>query len=458
MVLMGGAILDRKLEIQYIELDKLTGWNKNPRINDEAAQKLAKLITEHGFLDPIIATPDYIIRAGHTRAKAAKLKGMEKVPVIFVEFESEKHAEAFSIADNKAGEYADWDFNKLVNILLEMDTGEFDMDLTGFTVGEIEDLVNEYGDQEVKEEEDFNLDEELAAVENPISQAGDIWLLGTHRIMCGDATSLDAVTKLMGAEQADMIFTDPPYNVDYVGKTKDKLKISNDKFNDDNNFKKFLTDAFSNVCEIAKLGAPIYIFHADSEGINFRLAMKEAGWNQTQTLIWVKNTMVMGRQDYQWKHEPILYGWKPGAAHKWYGFRDKVTVTEDEPDFDTLKKSELKEKCLELLAELQTTVIRENKPSRSELHPTMKPLPLIRQYLQNSSRRKDIIVDTFIGSGSTLIAGEQMERTVYGMEVDTIYCDVIINRYIKFKEGSTAGVRLLRNGIETHYNDIDKKE
>jgi DNA modification methylase len=453
MELMGGVMLERKLDITYIKLDLLTGWKKNPRINDEAAQKLVKLISEHGFIDPIIASPDNIIRAGHTRAKAAHLMGMEYVPVIYVKFKSEKQAEAFSISDNKAGEYAEWDFNKLVNILLEMDTGEFDMDLTGFTTDEIENLITEYGDQEVKDEEDFNLDEELAAVENPISQAGDIWLLGKHKVMCGDATSLEAITKLMGEEQADMIFTDPPYNVDYEG--TDGQKIINDK-QSDLNFKKFLTDAFNNVFAISKVGAPIYIFHADSEGINFREAMKEAGWNQTQTLIWVKNALVMGRQDYQWKHEPILYGWKPGAAHKWYGFRDKTTVYEDEPDIDSLKKSELKVLCLELLQELQTTVIREDKPRKNDLHPTMKPLPLIRQYLQNSSRRKEIIVDTFLGSGSTLIAGEQLERTVYGMEMDTKYCDVIINRYIKFREGSTAGVRLLRNGIETHYNDVEK--
>jgi DNA modification methylase len=446
--------LERKLEIQYVELDKLFGWDKNPRINDDAAAKLANLITEHGFIDPIIATPDYIIRAGHTRAKAAKLKGMEKVPVIFVEFESENHAQAFSIADNKAGEYSNWDFNKLVNILLEMDTGDFDMELTGFNIDEIENLITEYGDQEVKEEEDFNVEEELAAIENPISQAGDIWILGKHRIMCGDATSSESVNKLMGIEQADMIFTDPPYNVDYEG--TDGQKIINDK-QSDYNFRKFLTDAFINIFDISKVGAPIYIFHADSEGINFRLAMKEAGWNQTQTLIWVKNALVMGRQDYQWKHEPILYGWKPGAAHKWFGFRDKTTVQEEENNFDSLKKSELKELCLQLLQELQTTVIREDKPRKNDLHPTMKPLPLIRQYLENSSRRNDNIVDTFIGSGSVLIAGEQLDRTVYGMEMDTKYCDVIVNRYIKFKENSTAGVRLLRNAIETHYEDLDKK-
>ena len=362
--------MERKLEIKYVELDKLFGWDKNPRINDDAAAKLANLITEHGFIDPIIATPDYIIRAGHTRAKAAKLKGMEKVPVIFVEFESENHAQAFSIADNKAGEYANWDFNKLVNILLEMDTGDFDMELTGFNIDEIENLITEYGDQEVKEEEDFNIEEELAAIEIPVSQAGDIWILGKHRIMCADATSSEAVNKLMDGQQADMIFTDPPYNVDYEG--TDGQKIINDK-QSDYNFRKFLTDAFINIFDISKVGAPIYIFHADSEGINFRLAMKEAGWNQTQTLIWVKNALFMGRQDYQWKHEPILYGWKPGAAHKWFGFRDKTTVQEEENNFDSLKKSELKELCLQLLQELQTTVIREDKPRKNDLHPTMKP-------------------------------------------------------------------------------------
>lgn len=311
---------ERQLQIQYVELGKLKGWEKNPRINDEAAQKLAKLISEHGFIDPVIATPDGIIRAGHTRAKAAKLKGMDKVPVIFVEFESEKHAEAYSLADNKAGEWSEWDFKKLVSILLDMDTGEFDMDLTGFQLDEIEDLMTEYGDQEVDEEENFNLEEELEKIENPKSKPGDIWVIGNHKVMCGDSTSQMAVRKLMGTEEADMNFTDPPYNVDYEG--SDGKKIQNDK-QSDTSFKKFLLDAFTNMFEYSKAGAPIYICHADSEGLNFRMAMNEAGWNQTQTLIWVKNALVMGRQDYQWKHEPILYGWKPGAAHKWYGFRDK---------------------------------------------------------------------------------------------------------------------------------------
>lgn len=443
---------ERQLQIQYINIDELKGWEKNPRINDDAAVKLAKLITEHGFIDPIIATPDGIIRAGHTRAKAAKIKGMEKVPVIYVDFESEKHAEAFSLADNKAGEWAEWDFKKLVEILLDMDAGDIDMEITGFNIDEIEDLVNEYGDEKVDEEENFDLEEELSGITDPISRTGDIWCLGDHRIICGDSTDPEIVKILMNGIDADMVFTDPPYNVDY--ESSSGMKLENDNM-EDAPFKQFLLDSFTNMFDVTKMGGPIYICHADSEGLNFRAAMEEAGWNQTQTLIWVKNALVMGRQDYHWKHEPILYGWKPGAAHKWYGFRDKTTVFDDDLDIESLKKSELKEILIEILNNLNTTILRQDKPRKNDLHPTMKPLPLVRNYIKNSSRRKEIVLDLFAGSGSSVIAAEQLERICYGGELDPIYTDVIVRRYINFK-GSTDGVRLLRDGKELHYSDIEE--
>ena len=445
---------DRKLQIQYIELEKLKGWEKNPRINDEAAEKLVKLIEEHGFIDPIIATPDGTIRAGHTRAKAAKIKGMKKVPVIYVEFATEKHAEAFSLADNKAGEWADWDFKKLVSILLDLDTGELDLDITGFEIDEIEDLIAEYSDEEVDEEDNFNLEDELDKIEEPITQKGDIWILGNHRFICDDCTKPEVVRELMGDHEADMIFTDPPYNVDYEGSTG--MKIQNDN-QEDSVFYQFLYDSFSNMHEATKMGGPIYICHADSEGLNFRKAMMEAGWNQTQTLIWVKNALVMGRQDYHWQHEPILYGWKPGEAHKWYGFRDKSTVYDDDIDINSLKKAELKDLLINVLNEINTTVQRQDKPRKNDLHPTMKPLPLVRHYIKNSSRRKEIVLDLFLGSGSTLIAAEQLERICYGAELDPVYADVTVIRYIRFK-GCTDGIRLLRAGKEIHYNDIEGKE
>lgn len=441
------------VEIKYIEISKLKEWEKNPRINDEAAEKLTKLISNYGFINPVIITADMKVRAGHTRLKAAKKIGMDKVPAIIVNFASEAEAEAFSLADNKAGEWADWDFKKLASILLDLDTGSFDMDITGFALDEIEDLINEYGEQEVKEEEDFDIDEELEAAANPISQPGDIWLLNEHRLVCGDATKYDVVKNLMGDNTAQLIFTDPPYNVDYEGSTG--MKIKNDNMAD-TEFRKFLRDSFKNMFDAADAGSPFYICHADSEGENFRAAVREAGWNQTQTIIWVKNALVMGRQDYQWKHEPILYGWKPGSAHKWYGFRDKTTVIDDDIDIAKLKKPEMQEMLMNILNALNTTIIREDKPRKNDLHPTMKPLPLIRHCVSNSSRRKDIVLDLFLGSGSTMIAAEQLERVCYGAEIDPVYTDVIVNRYIKFR-GNTNGIRLLRNGAETHYNDIEKE-
>jgi DNA modification methylase len=445
--------MKNNIEIKYIDITKLKEWENNPRINDEAAEKLTKLISNYGFINPVIITADMKVRAGHTRLKAAKKIGMDKVPAIIVNFASEAEAEAFSLADNKSGEWADWDFKKLASILLDLDTGSFDMDITGFALDEIEDLINEYGEQEVKEEEDFDIDEELEAAANPISHPGDIWILNEHRVVCGDATKSDVVKNLMGDNTAQLIFTDPPYNVDYEGSTG--MKIQNDNMAD-TEFRKFLLNSFKNMFDAVDAGSAFYICHADSEGENFRAAVREAGWNQTQTIIWVKNALVMGRQDYQWKHEPILYGWKPGAAHKWYGFRDKTTVIDDDIDITKLKKPEIQDMLMKILNELNTTVIREDKPRKNDLHPTMKPLPLIRHFISNSSRRKDIILDLFLGSGSTMIAAEQLERVCYGAEIDPVYTDVIVNRYIKFR-GDTNGVRLLRDGDEIHYNDIKRE-
>lgn len=442
---------DRQLKVEYIAIDKLKGWDKNPRNNNEAAERLSGLIEEHGFINPIIATPDGTIRAGHTRAKAAQLKGIKKVPVIFVEFESEAKAEAFSIADNRSGEWAEWDYRALAQILLELDTGEFKIDITGFNMDEIEDLIKEYGEQDIKEEEDFNPEEEAEKIETPMSQVGDIWLLGNHRVICGDSTKSETYALLFGDEQADIVFTDPPYNVNYEGQKG--MKIINDNQGDEQ-FYNFLNDAFTQMCVYTKAGCPIYICHADSEGLNFRKAAKTSGWNITQTLIWVKNALVMGRQDYQWQHEPILYGWKPGAAHRWFGFRDKTTVIDDDIDIESLKKAELLGLVKKLLAVVPTTIIREDKPRENDLHPTMKPLPLIRNCLENSSRQTNIVMDPFLGSGSTLIASEQLDRVCYGMELDPIYTDVIVKRYIKFK-GSDQGVRLLRAGEEKHISDCE---
>lgn len=442
---------ERNLKIEYVPISKLKGWTKNPRNNDNAAERLSGLIEEHGFINPVIATPDGTIRAGHTRIKAAERKGIDKVPVIYVEFESEAKAEAFSISDNRSGEWAQWDYKKLAEILLDLDTGEFDMDLTGFKPDEIEDLVAEYGDRPIDEEESFDPEEEAANIEEPVSKPGDIWCLGKHRVICGDATSIRDVSVLFDSKIADLLLTDPPYNVDYVGKTADALTIENDDMND-RQFHDFLLAALKNAQSVLKPGGPFYIFHADTKGLIFRTATVEAGLPIKQVLVWVKNAIVMGRQDYHWQHEPILYGWKEGAAHCWFGFRDKSTVFDNGlPDLDSMKKEELRD----YIKQSQTSITRESKPSRNGEHPTMKPLPLLRHYIENSSRSNNIVLDPFLGSGSTLIAAEQLDRICYGLELSPVYTDVIAKRFLKFKE-SDAGVRLIRDGKERHISDVEE--
>lgn len=438
--------MNEQLKVKYIPIGDLKDWDENPRINDEAAGKLTKLIEVHGFINPIIITPDMKVRAGHTRIKAAKLMGIEKVPAMIVEFDSEEQAQAFSLADNKAGEWAEWDFKKLVDILLRLDIGDFDMDITGFQMDEIEDMVNKFGERPVTEEEDFDAEEEVEKIETAFTLTGDIWTIGKHKVICGDATNLADIKALVGKQDISLVITDPPYNVNYVGKTKDALKIQNDKMAD-TQFYDFLLAIFKNIKSTLEQGGPFYIFHADSEGLTFRKALQDSGLMLHQVLVWVKNTIVMGHSDYHWQHEPIIYGWKDGAAHPWHGFRDKSTVMDDGViDIEKMKKDELLDFMKELLKKLDTTVIRENKPGRSADHPTMKPLPLIRMLMLNSSRIHQVVLDPFLRSGTTLIASEQLERICLGIELDPRYVDVCVKRYIKFRSGDTRGIKLIRNG------------
>ncbi|NCB28128.1 MAG: site-specific DNA-methyltransferase, partial [Bacteroidia bacterium] len=318
-----------------------------------------------------------------------------------------------------------------------------DLELTGFGLDEINDITAE------KSEGLTDPDDAPEVPEEPTARLGDVWLLGRHRLMCGDSTLIDDVNRLMYEKKADMVFTDPPYNVNYEGKTKSRLKIENDKMGNDA-FYHFLYDAFVNMFSVTVDGGGIYICHADSEGLNFRSAMIDAGWLLKQCVIWAKNSMVMGRQDYQWKHEPILYGWKPGAGHKWYGGRKKTTVIEDCACL--VIQEEGKNEVLLTISEgvrsltirvpsyeivwdgddSMTTIWRIEKPLRNGEHPTMKPVAIPSRAIQNSSKIGDIVLDLFGGSGSTLIACEQLNRTCYMMELDPKYCDVIIKRWEDF--------------------------
>lgn len=376
------------MNITNIPLKNLKPYENNPRKNDDAVKYVAESIKEFGFKVPIVIDKNNVIVAGHTRYKAAKKLKMSEVPCIIADDLTDEQIKAFRLADNKVAEKAEWDFD-LLNAELD-DIIDLDMELFGF-----EDALQDDAEEAVEDEFEVELPPE------PKSKLGDIYQLGNNRLMCGDSTVLEDVEKLMGGEQADMLLTDPPYNVNYEGKTKDKLKIKNDQMGNDN-FRQFLTDAFSNADMVMKPGAVFYIWHADSEGYNFRGACFDAGWTVRQCLIWNKNSMVMGRQDYQWKHEPCLYGWKEGAGHLWASDRK------------------------------QTTVINFDKPTRNDMHPTMKPIPLFDYQIKNNTKGGDVVLDLFGGSGTTIMACEQNGRRGYSMEYDPRYVDVIVDRWEKF--------------------------
>lgn len=386
------------LKIEYANINDLKKYHKNAKKHPkEQVNRIANSIKEFGMCDPIgVWGKDNLIIEGHGRLMALKKLGYTEAPIIRLDHLSEEQRKAYTLAHNKSAE-SEWDFEILsdeLKSIVDIDMMDFGFDLS------LEDEEYEVIEDEVPE----------IPVE-PKAKYGDIYQLGNHRLMCGDATVLEDVRTLMNDNKADLLLTDPPYNVDYEGKTKDSLKIKNDNMGD-NQFKQFLTDSFSNANEVMKEGASFYIWHADSEGYNFRSACKDVSWKVRQCLIWNKNTMVMGRQDYQWKHEPCLYGWKDGASHNWYSDRK------------------------------QTTVLEFNKPSKSELHPTMKPLDLFAYQMKNSTAKGDIVLDLFGGSGTTLMVSEQLDRNAYIMELDPRYVDAIINRW----ETMTGSKGVLLNG------------
>lgn len=367
---------------------------------------------------------------------AAKEIGMTEVPCIFVEDLTEAQKRAYILADNKLALDAGWDDEILKGELKFLQDENFDISLTGFEIGEIDLNATPI---EFKED-NFDLEKELTA--EPKAKLGDIYKLGMHRLMCGSSTDEKDVEKLMDGAVMDLCVTDPPYNVNYGDKAEmlgayDKAHKNTDKILNDNmddlSFHNFLYDFYSQMLKSLKSGGAFYIFHADSEGLNFRSALKEAGGTVRETLIWVKNSLVLGRQDYQWKHEPCLYGWKDGAAHYFIDNRKQTTVFEDDSHFYKMSKEELIEQ-IKLISEehCPMTVIHEKKPLINDLHPTMKPISLIGRLVKNSSREKEKVYDGFGGSGSTLIACEQLNRKAYLMELDPKYVDVIIKRWEEY--------------------------
>ena len=381
------------MNIQKINILKLKPSEYNPRKDlqpeDEEYIKIKNSILEFGYVAPVIINADMTVIGGHQRLKVLKELGYEEIQCIVVDLDKNKE-KALNLALNKIS--GEWDNDKLEAILAELKETDIDMNITGFSNDEIDDILK---DIMGSNEDDFDLEEALEEIEEPITKVGDIWKLGKHRLLCGDSTQQEEVMRLMNNQEADMLLTDPPYNVDYEGTAG---KIENDNMNE-TEFYNLLIDAFKNMHSVAKSGCPIYVFHADTEGLNFRNAFKNAGFKLAQCLVWVKNTFVMGRQDYQWKHEPILYGWKEGKAHYFIDSRSQNTVLE----FD--------------------------KPTRNAEHPTMKPIDLLVYLIKNSSKENNLIVDLFGGSGSSLIAAEQTNRICYTMELDPRYCDVIIKRW-----------------------------
>ena len=444
------------MDIREMALAELKHAEYNPRKDlapgDPEYEKLKRSLETFGYVDPIIwnQRTERVV-GGHQRLKVLLDMGVRQEKVVIVDL-AEADERALNIALNKIS--GDWDMPRLKDLLEHLDSGLYDVSLTGFDMAEIEDIMTKYGATPDEADDDF--DEQAALDEigdEPFTEMGDLYIIGKHRLICGDATDTGTVESLMDGHLANLAVTDPPYNVDYVGKTKDALKIQNDKMGN-MEFYEFLLATFLNITHVLKDGGVVYVFHADTEGLNFRTAYQESGLTLKQCLIWVKNVFVMGRQDYQWKHEPVLYGWKEGAAHYFINDRTQTTVAEDNPpDIDKMSKKELLEFTRGILEarEEYETVIHHDRPSRSAEHPTMKPVSLVGRLVNNSSKVGWIVLDLFGGSGSTLMACEQLKRRCFMMELDPKYCDVIIIRYINWcrEHKKEPDVKLFRNGEET---------
>jgi len=386
------------LKFEMWPVERLVPYARNPRKNDAQVDRMVSAIQEFGFRIPVVAKSNGDVVDGHLRLKAALKLGLTNVPVVLADELTDAQVKAFRILANRSANWAEWDNELLKLELEEIEAAGLDLELTGFDIEELQELM---ADDLIAGQTDADEVPEVQNNEPSVTQEGDIWLLGKHRLMCASSLSIEAMETLMNGELADMWLTDPPYNVNYVGSTKDALTILNDNM-DNVAFRQFLCDAYSAANSVLKPGAVFYIWHADTEAYNFRGAAADVGWTVRQCLIWCKNSMVMGRQDYHWQHEPCLYGWKEGASHLWASDRK------------------------------QTTLLQFNKPARNDVHPTMKPVELFEYQMLNNTKGSDIILDSFGGSGTTLIAAEKNGRIARLMELSPHYCDVIIRRWQNF--------------------------
>lgn len=399
---------------EKVNIDKLVPYARNSRTHSkEQVLQLRASLREFGFVNPVIVDKDYNIIAGHGRILAAKEEGISEVPCVFAEHLTEAQKKAYIIADNRLALNAGWDEEMLSVEIADLQGADFDLALLGFDDAELNKLLT---DDEDVQDDDFDVDSEL---QNPaVTQAGDLWLLGKHRLVCGDSTKADTFDLLMEGKHANLVVTDPPYNVNYEGAAG---KIKNDNMADEK-FYTFLLDAFTHTEKAMAKDASIYVFHADTEGLNFRRAFADAGFYLSGTCIWKKQSLVLGRSPYQWQHEPVLFGWKKSGKHAWYSDRKQSTIWE----FD--------------------------KPRKNSDHPTMKPVPLVAYPITNSSMTGCIVLDPFGGSGSTLIACKQTDRVCYTVELDEKYCDVIVKRYIE--QSGADGVYLVRDGEKIEYAKV----
>ncbi len=404
-------------EMKLVEIDRLIPYVNNARTHSpEQINKLRASLREFGFINPVLVDKDYNLLAGHGRIAAAKAEGIERIPCVFVEHLTEAQKKAYILADNRMAMDAEWD-DSLLRVEIEALQGmDFDISFTGFDDQELSKLFDD--GIEVKED-DFDADAEMA--KEAFVRPGDIWILGRHRLLCGDATKPDDIRRLMDGKKANTCITDPPYNCAYEGGTG--MRIMNDRWTDSEKFYHFLLDAFQNAYDALADGGAFYCFHSDAEKVNFYNAAVAAGFHYSTTCIWVKDTLVIGRADFQQRHEPVLYAFKNTAKHKFYGDRK------------------------------QTTVWEFPRPKKSELHPTMKTLSLVAYPIRLSSQENGIILDMFGGSGSTLMAADQMNRICYTSELDPQYASAIVRRYAAAHAG-TDDIKVIRDGVELPCGEV----
>lgn len=411
--------MNTEMNLQRIPVDRLKPAKYNPRKDlkpgDPAYEKIKRSLNDFGYVDPVIwneVTGNIV--GGHQRYKVLVADGATAIDCVVVHIENPQDEKALNIALNKA--VGEWEPKALAELMADLQLSGYDLGATGFDAAEVDDLFSKVHDKDVKDD-DCDIDPDEV---QPFVQLGDVWMLGNHRMVCGDSTNADDVALLMEDVKANLVITDPPYNVAY--ESADGKSIQNDSMADEK-FYQFLLAAFRNMASYMAEGGSAYIFHADTEGLNFRRAFKEAGFHISGVCIWVKNSLVLGRSPYQWQHEPVLFGWMPNGKHRWFADRK------------------------------QTTIWNFDKPKRNKEHPTMKPIPLLAYPIRNSSAPNAVVLDLFGGSGSTLIACAETDRVCRTMELDPRYASVIVERYAAYRQ-DTSDIWVLRNGEKLPYAEV----